>query len=129
MQLPDFSETYHPDPAILALAGWLGDPVTAADFPETRLRWRNDRAAASIGRMARDLGLTGWVSLCQVVRAETLRLRETAYVQAAKVLGYRSLRIIVRHVLPNLFHLVIIYFTMRFAFAIMTEVIGAPTPV
>ena len=49
MQLPDFSETYHPDPAILALAGWLGDPVTAADFPETRLRWRNDRAAASIG--------------------------------------------------------------------------------
>ena len=69
------------------------------------------------------IGLTGWVSLCRVVRAETLRLRETAYVQAAKSLGYRSFRIITRHVIPNLFHLVIIYFTMRFAFAIMTEVI------
>ena len=40
---------YHPDPRILTLADWLGDRATAADFPETRLRWRNDRAAATIG--------------------------------------------------------------------------------
>jgi uncharacterized protein YdiU (UPF0061 family) len=40
---------YRPDPAILTLAEWLGDPVAPADFPETRLRWRNDRAAASVG--------------------------------------------------------------------------------
>jgi len=40
---------YHPDPRILTLADWLGDRVAAADFPETRLRWRNDRAAATIG--------------------------------------------------------------------------------
>lgn len=40
---------YNPDPAIAALADWLGSPVAAADFPETRLRWRNDRAAASVG--------------------------------------------------------------------------------
>lgn len=69
------------------------------------------------------IGLTGWVSLCKVVRGEALRLRETQYVQASKVLGQRSLKIILRHVLPNLMHLVIIYFTMRFAFAIATEVI------
>lgn len=49
MQHPHFGESYHPDPAILALADWLGDPVAAADFPETRLRWRNTRAAASVG--------------------------------------------------------------------------------
>ena len=49
LQHPDASGTYQPDPAILVLAGWLGDPVAAADFPETRLRWRNDRAAASVG--------------------------------------------------------------------------------
>lgn len=49
LQHPDASGTYRPDPAILALAGWLGDPVAAADFPETRLRWRNDRAAARVG--------------------------------------------------------------------------------
>jgi uncharacterized protein YdiU (UPF0061 family) len=40
---------YRPDPQILTLADWLGDPVKAADFPETRLRWRNDRAAATVG--------------------------------------------------------------------------------
>lgn len=69
------------------------------------------------------IGITGWVSLCRVVRAETLRLRELAYVQAAKTLGYGAVRIIFRHILPNLSHLIIIYFTMRFAFAVMTEVI------
>ncbi|QSH41441.1 ABC transporter permease [Lentisphaerota bacterium ZTH] len=69
------------------------------------------------------IGITGWVTLCRVVRAETLKLRETSYVQAAKVTGSNSVSIIIRHILPNLFHLVIIYFTIRFAFAIMTEVI------
>jgi uncharacterized protein YdiU (UPF0061 family) len=33
----------------MTVADWLGDPVAAADFPDTRLRWRNDRAAASVG--------------------------------------------------------------------------------
>lgn len=41
--------TYAPDPAILKLADWLGSPVEAADFPETRLRFRNDRAAEGVG--------------------------------------------------------------------------------
>lgn len=49
MQHPDLSGDYHPDPAILALAPWLASPVKAADFPETRIRFRNDRAAASVG--------------------------------------------------------------------------------
>ncbi|NOY76076.1 MAG: ABC transporter permease [Kiritimatiellaeota bacterium] len=69
------------------------------------------------------IGLTGWVSLCRVARSEGMRLRERAYVQAAKNLGFGPVRIILRHILPNLFHIVIIYFTMRFAYAVMTEVI------
>lgn len=40
---------YRPSPRIMALADWIGDPVKAAPFPETRLRWRNDRAARGIG--------------------------------------------------------------------------------
>lgn len=69
------------------------------------------------------IGLTGWVSLCRVTRAEAAKIRQLPYVQAAKATGLGSMRIIRRHVIPNLFHLVIVYFTMRFAFAIMTEVI------
>ncbi|MEP0191401.1 MAG: protein adenylyltransferase SelO family protein [Erythrobacter sp.] len=40
---------YRPDPAIEAILDWLGDPVTAAGFPETQIRFRNDPAARSVG--------------------------------------------------------------------------------
>jgi uncharacterized protein YdiU (UPF0061 family) len=40
---------YRPDPRILRLAGWIGDPVTAADFPKTVLRFRHDAQAATVG--------------------------------------------------------------------------------
>ncbi len=69
------------------------------------------------------IGLTGWVGLCRVVRAETMKLRESNYILAAKCAGCGSFRIIIKHIIPNLSHLIIIYFTMRFAYAIMTEVI------
>ncbi|MBI1403675.1 MAG: YdiU family protein [Porphyrobacter sp.] len=49
VQHPTSSAVYRPDPAILAIAEWLARPVEAADFPETRIRFRNDRAAASVG--------------------------------------------------------------------------------
>ena len=44
--------TYRADTPITALADWLADPVARADFPETRLRFRNDRAAATVGLAA-----------------------------------------------------------------------------
>ena len=69
------------------------------------------------------IGLTGWVTLCRVVRGETMRLRAMPYVAAAKVAGVSSPKIILRHILPNVFHLVIIYFTLTFAGAVMLEVI------
>lgn len=69
------------------------------------------------------IGLTGWVTLCRVVRGETMRLREGGYVQAAQLAGVGSWRIVMRHIVPNVMHLIIIYFTLRFAYAIMTEVI------
>ncbi len=69
------------------------------------------------------IGLTGWVSLCRVVRAETLKLKNAVYVESARVSGVKESTILFRHILPNLFHIVIIFFTLRFAYAIMTEVI------
>ncbi len=49
MQSEPQAADFTPETAILELADWLGDPVQAADFPETRLRFRNDRAAAEVG--------------------------------------------------------------------------------
>lgn len=69
------------------------------------------------------IGLTGWVTLCRTVRAETMKLKKMPYVEAAKVAGVKPLTIIIRHIIPNVFHLVIIYFTLTFAGAVMLEVI------
>lgn len=49
-----FSPAYRPDPRFQALGGEFSDPVVAADFPETILRYRNDRAAATVGLEALD---------------------------------------------------------------------------
>lgn len=52
--------TYRPDPRILTLAEWIADPVRPADFPQTRLRFRNDRAAGQVG--LDDLTDEQWIS-------------------------------------------------------------------
>ena len=71
------------------------------------------------------LGVTSWVGLCRVVRGETLKLRELDYVQAAKALGVSDGRILVRHILPNLMHLVIVTFVLLFSQLVLSEAILA----
>jgi len=68
------------------------------------------------------IGLTTWVGVCRNVRAETIKHRDRAYVQAARVLGYSHARIIFRHLLPNVLHIVLICFSLRFPSAVATEV-------
>ncbi len=68
------------------------------------------------------IGLTTWVGLCRLVRAEVMKHRERAYVMAARSLGFSSGRIVFRHILPNVFHIIIITFSLRFPAAIGTEV-------
>ncbi|MCD6415366.1 MAG: ABC transporter permease [Planctomycetes bacterium] len=69
------------------------------------------------------LGVTGWVGLCRLIRGETLKLRESDYVLAARALGAGHARIIFVHILPNLFHIVIIVFTLGFSGIIMSEAV------
>ena len=68
------------------------------------------------------IGLTTWVGTCRTIRAEVMKHRDSAYVQAAKVLGYSPLRIMFRHILPNVAHLVLVQFSIRFPSAVSTEV-------
>lgn len=68
------------------------------------------------------IGLTTWVGVCRTVRAEVMKQTERAYVQAAKTLGYSHLRIMFRHILPNVAHIILIQFSIRFPSAISTEV-------
>ncbi len=68
------------------------------------------------------IGLTTWVGLCRLIRGETLKQREQTYVQAARAMGLGHARILFRHILPNVFHLVIITISLRFPAAVSTEV-------
>lgn len=68
------------------------------------------------------IGLTTWIGLCRLVRAEVLKHKNRDYVQAARALGCGHGRIIFRHILPNVFHLVIITFTLGFVGAVSLEV-------
>ena len=68
------------------------------------------------------IGLTTWVGVCRTIRAEVMKHKAKAYVQAAKVLGYSRLRIMFRHILPNVAHIILIQFSIRFPGAVATEV-------
>jgi peptide/nickel transport system permease protein len=69
------------------------------------------------------LAVTGWVGFCRVARGETLKLRELEYVSAARALGVSESRILLRHILPNLMHLVIITFVLMFSGLVLSEAI------
>ncbi len=68
------------------------------------------------------IGLTTWVGTCRLVRAEVLRQKERGYVRAARALGFSHGRILFRHILPNVIHVAVVSFTLRFPAAIGTEV-------
>ena len=69
------------------------------------------------------LGVTSWTGLCRLLRGETLKLRELEYIQAAQAFGVADLRIIGRHILPNLMHIVIIALVMDFSSLVLAEAV------
>jgi ABC-type dipeptide/oligopeptide/nickel transport system permease subunit len=69
------------------------------------------------------LGIISWIDTCRLVRAETLKIKELDYVMAARACGMRSFSILLRHVVPNVLHIGIIYFSLGFVGAISAEVI------
>lgn len=69
------------------------------------------------------LGITSWTGLCRLLRGETLKLRELEYIQAAQAFGVSSWRIIIRHILPNLMHIVIIALVMDFSGLVLAEAV------
>jgi len=67
------------------------------------------------------VGLTMWVSVARLVRGQVIALRELEYVQAAKALGFKNSRIIVRHILPNILGPLLVIAAGNFATAIIIE--------
>lgn len=69
------------------------------------------------------IGLSTWTGLCRLIRGEVMKHKQRPYVAAARTLGAGPFRIMFRHILPNVFHVVIISFSLRFPSAVGTEVL------
>jgi peptide/nickel transport system permease protein len=67
------------------------------------------------------LGLSSWVIYCRLVRAQTLALREREFVTAARAIGCQDVRILIRHILPNLVATVIVVAAFQVAQVVITE--------
>lgn len=69
------------------------------------------------------LGVTSFTGLCRLVRGETLKLREQEYIQSAMAFGVSTPRILRRHIMPNLMHLVLINTVMQFSHFVLAEAV------
>lgn len=69
------------------------------------------------------LGLTGWAGLCRLLRAEVMKLRELEYVQAARAFGVSHFRIMARHLLPNVMHIILITLVLEFSGLVLYEAV------
>jgi peptide/nickel transport system permease protein len=110
-------------PAILVALLIAG--VGRAVFP-------NAHETLAFGVLIVSISLTGWVQYARTVRGSTLVERQKEYVQAARVIGVSPLRIMRKHVLPNVLGPVLVLATIHVATAIITEAtlsflgVGAP---
>lgn len=109
MRLCDVMLSFPPILVALLIAG-----VGRALFP-------NAHDTVAFGVLVIAITLTGWVQYARTVRGSTLVERNKEYVQAARVTGVAPLRIMVRHVLPNVVGPVLVLATIHVATAIITE--------
>ena len=69
------------------------------------------------------LGLTSWTGLCRMLRAETLKVSQLDYVQAAHAFGVSHRRVIAKHILPNVTHLILIAIVLDFSMFVLAEAV------
>jgi len=107
---------------LLIAAAVLMMQVTIDTHPE----WFDTSAARADLRLVflcLILGVTSWTSLCRLLRGETLKLREMEYIQAAQSFGVSSMRILTRHIMPNVMHIVLISVVMDFSALVLAEAV------
>lgn len=78
------------------------------------------RRAQFIGLFA-GLGAVSWLTMARIVRGQVLSLRHRAFIDAARVLGATHPRILLQHILPNVFGIIIVYMTMTIPSIILYE--------
>lgn len=82
-----------------------------------------ERADLRLMLLAVIIGMTGWATLARLLRAETMKLSTLDFVTAAKALGVSPFRIMERHILPNVMHIVLIVTVLDFSGIVLYEAV------
>lgn len=110
-------------PSILLIAAAvLSIQVYMTNHPELFESVR-DQADLKLLSLCVVLGITSWTGLCRLLRGETLKLREMDYIQAATALGVDDFTIIIRHLLPNVLHIILIMVVLDFSGLVLAEAV------
>jgi len=81
------------------------------------------RADARLLFLCMILGVTSWTSLCRLLRGEAMKISQVEYIQAANAFGVRHLRVVTRHILPNVMHIVLITVVLDFSGLVLAEAV------
>ncbi len=107
---------------LLIAAAILSVQVYIANNPEL-FETVVERADLRLLFLCMILGITSWTGLCRLLRGETLKLREMEYIQAAQAFGVGNFKIITRHILPNVMHIVLISVVLDFSALVLAEAV------
>jgi len=102
--------------AVLMMQVWI---ETHPEFFDTVLA----RADMRLFFLCVILGITSWTGLARLLRGEALKLRELEYIQAAHAFAVPHFRILARHILPNVMHIVLIAIVMDFSGLVLAEAV------
>lgn len=82
-----------------------------------------ERADLRLFMLSIIIGLTGWATLARLLRAETLKISQLDYIQAARAFGLGPFKIMKRHVLPNVIHIILIVAVLDFSGIVLYEAV------
>ena len=107
---------------LLIAAAILSIDVYIANHPDM-FATTIERADLRLLALCFILGITSWTGLCRLLRGESFKLRELEYIQAAEAFGVRKMRIIRKHIIPNISHIVLIVVVLDFSGLVLAEAV------
>jgi len=110
-------------PAVLLIAAAILMTQVYMDSHPELFETASSRADLRLLFLCLILGITSWTGLCRLMRGESLKLREMEYIQAAQAFGVSDFKIIIRHILPNVMHIVLIAIVMDFSGLVLAEAV------
>jgi peptide/nickel transport system permease protein len=110
-------------PGVLLIAAAALMMQTIIDLHPEWFSTAAERADMRLLALCLILGMTSWTGLARLLRGETLKLSQLEYVQAAQAFGVSRSRILARHILPNVMHIVIIALVMDFSGLVLAEAV------